>query len=198
MVMLTYIARTGRETPLSGESECADAIRAGDLHRESLVMDGRTGRWMRAAEHGQVAALLDRVPVGSGVGRPAAAVLKVLTVTAWLAAIVAPPVSAWAIGADPIRILQRSLVYTVVLAAVGAAVGIYVKSSRGRWSLALVVAILALAAGLGALAMSTGTRVAELSPAVTTFFAPRAKWPSCGGAVSRYYVRLHAARSRAA
>jgi len=158
MVMLTYIARTGREIPLSNESDCTGAIRAGDLHRESLVMDGRTGRWMKAAEHGAVAGLLDRVSV-EGPIRPAAKALKVVTVTAWLAALIGPPLIAWALGADPVRIMQRSLVYTVVLAAVGAAVGLYVKSRRRRWGLALLVAILSLAAGVGAFALSTGASV---------------------------------------
>ena len=39
---------------------------------------------------------------------------------------------------------------------VGAAVGLYVKSRRGRWGLGLAVAVLALAAGLAVLAKSTG------------------------------------------
>lgn len=175
MVMLTYIARTGREIPLSSESECADAIRAGDLHRESLIMDGRTGRWMKAGEHSQVAGLLDRVPVEVGSTRPAALALRAVTVAAWLAALVGPPVSAWVLGADAVGVLQRSLVYTVVLAAVGAAVGIYVKSRRGRWGLALLVAMLALAAGLGTLAKSTGAFRSGLAPPVTALFAARAK-----------------------
>jgi len=174
MVMLTYIARTGKEVPLANESDCADAIRIGELHRESLVMDGRTGRWTKAAEHGQVADLLARTPVEGPVRAPEKA-LRAVTVTAWLAALIAPPAIAWAVGADPLRILQHSLVYTVVLAAVGAAVGIYVKPRRGRWGLALLVAILALAAGLGAIAKSTGALHSGLVPTVTSLFAPRAK-----------------------
>jgi len=177
MVMLTYIARTGREVPLSSESDCADAIRAGDLHRESPVMDGRTGRWMKAAEHGAVAGLLARVAVEGRV-EPADKALKVVTVTAWLAALVGPPLIAWALGAPPVRILQRFLAYTVVLAAVGAAVGFSVKSRRRRWALALLVAILAFlafAAGLGPLAKSTSALASRLAPAVTSLFAPGAK-----------------------
>jgi hypothetical protein len=156
MVMLTYIARSGSEIPLAGESDCANAIRTGELHRGSLVMDGRTGRWMKAAEHEQVAGLLARIPVQPGRGRPATGGLKAVTVAAWLVALVGPPLLAWALRADPIPLLQRSLVYTVVLAAVGAAVGLYVKSRRGRWGLGLAVAILAFAAGLAVLAKSTG------------------------------------------
>jgi len=156
MVMLTYITRSGREIPLAGESDCADAIRTGELHRGSLVMDGRTGRWMKAADHDQVAGLLARIPVQPGRGRPAAGGLKAVTVAAWLVALVGPPLLAWALRTDPIPVLQRSLVYTVVLAAAGAAVGLYVKSRRGRWGLAMLVATLALAAGLAVLAKSTG------------------------------------------
>lgn len=174
MVMLTYIARTGREIPLSSESDCAEAIRVGDLHRESLVMDGRTGRWMKAAEHGPVAGLLARVRV-EGPVRRADRVLRAVTVTAWLLALIGPPAIAWTLGADVIGILERSLVYTVVLAAVGAAAGIYVKSRRGRWGLALLVAILAFAAGFATLAKSTGALRSGLAPAVTALFAPRTK-----------------------
>ena len=174
MVMLTYIARTGREVPLANETDCASAIRTGELHRESLVMDGRTGRWMKAAEHGELSGLLARVRV-VGPSGPGLTALKAVTVAAWLAALIGPPAVAWATGADALRILQKSLVYTVVLAAVGAAVGIYVKSRRGRWGLALLVAILALAAGLGALAVSTGALHARLLPAVTALFAYRPK-----------------------
>ncbi len=174
MVMLTYIARTGREVPLASESDCAAAIRMGELHRESLVMDGRTGRWMKAAEHGEVAGLIARVPVDGPVRAPEKA-LRAVTVTAWLAALIGPPAIAWTLGVHPLPILQRSLVYTVVLAAVGAALGVYVKSRRGRWGLALLVAILALAAGLGAIAKSTGALHSGLVPTVTGLFAPRAK-----------------------
>ena len=174
MVMLTYIARTGKEVPLANESDCTSAIRSGELHRESLVMDGRTGRWTKAAEHGQVADLLARVPVDGPVRAPEKA-LRAVTVTAWLAALIGPPAIAWAVGVHPLPILQRSLVYTVVLAAVGAALGIYIKSRRGRWGLAFLVAILALTAGLGAIAKSTGALHAGLVPAVTALFAPRTK-----------------------
>jgi hypothetical protein len=174
MVMLTYIARTGREIPLSSESDCAAAIRAGELHRESLVMDGRTGRWMKAAEHGVLAGLLARIRL-AGPTRPTSRRLKAATVTAWLIALAGPPALAWARGADPLRILPRSLAYAAVLGVLCAVAGLVVKSPRGRWSLALLLAILALAAGLGALAESTGALPSGLMPAVTGLFAPGAK-----------------------
>jgi len=174
MVMLTYIGRNGQERPLASESDCAAAIRIGELHRESLVMDGRTGRWMKAGEYGQVADLLVRVPVEGPVRAPEKA-LRAVTVTAWLVALIAPLAIAWAVGAHPLPILQRSLLYTVVLAAVGAALGVFVKSRRGRWGLALLVAILALAAGLAVIAKSTGILHTGFMPAVTALFAPRPK-----------------------
>lgn len=174
MVMLTYIARSGQELPLAGESDCAAAVRTGDLHRGSLVMDGRTGRWMKAGEHDGLAGLLASVRV-TGPNRRGSDAIKAATVTAWFVALVGPPAAASAFGADPFRVLQLSLVYSVVLAVVGAAVGIYVKSRRGRWGLALLVAILALAAGFGAIAKSTGAFHSGLVPAVTGLFAPRAK-----------------------
>lgn len=174
MVMLTYIARSGQELPLAGESDCAAAIRTGDLHRGSLVMDGRTGRWMKAGEHGELAGLLASVRV-TGPIRPGSDALKAVTVTAWLVALIGPPAVASAFGADPFRVLQLSWVYMVALAVVGAAVGFYVKSRRGRWGLALLVAILALAVGLGAIAKSTGALHSGLMPMVTGLFADRAK-----------------------
>lgn len=155
MVMLTYIARTGRELPLSSESDCATAIRAGELHRESLIMDGRTGRWMKAGEHGDLAGLLARVRV-TGPTRPGPPALKAATVTAWLLALLGPPAIAWALGADPVAVLPYSAAYTAALGAVSAIAGFFVKPGRARWRLALALAILAIAAGIAVVAKTTG------------------------------------------
>ncbi|MGH8221243.1 MAG: hypothetical protein ACREUT_22155 [Steroidobacteraceae bacterium] len=172
--MLTYIARTGQEIPLASEADCAAAIRVGDLHRESLVMDGGTGRWMKAAEHSGLAGLLARVRVTRPI-RAAPAGLKAAVLTAWLVALLAPPALAWAIGADPLRILPSSLLYTVALAALSAIAGLFLASRRGRWGLGLACAILALAGGLAGLVESTDALRTGLVPTVTSLFAPGAK-----------------------
>lgn len=174
MLRLTYIARSGQEIPLASESDCAAAIRSGDLHRESLVMDGSTGRWMKAAQHGELEGLLARIRV-TGPTRAASRLLRVATVAIWLAALIVPPAIAWAIGAEAMRVAPQSLTCAVVLAIVSFLAGFLIKSPLARWRLGLLLAILAFAAGLEALAESTGALGAGLMPAVTRLFAPGAK-----------------------
>lgn len=147
--VLRYFTRNGREIPLYSEADCAAAIRKGDLHAGSLVMDGATGRWTRAAEHPMLASLLERVKVDGPAGAASGA-LKALAIGAWVAALAGPAFIARAIGVDTDRVLGRSALAAVLLCAVGALALVFVRTAVGRWRLSLILALLVAAAGIGA------------------------------------------------
>lgn len=147
--MLSYFTRNGREIPLYTEAECAAAIRKGDLHAGSLVMDGATGRWMRAAENASLASLLERVTVERK-GAAASAVLKAIVIGLWVIALALPAFMARAVGVDSGHVLGRWLPAVLLLCAAGALALAFIRSPAGRWRLSLVIAVLVAAAGIGA------------------------------------------------
>lgn len=148
--MITYFARNGQEILLRCEADYVAAIRSGALHGGSLVMDCRTGRWTRAAEHVELAALLERIPVEAPVPPPSA-VLKAGVSALWIPAIVGPALIARALHADAPFVLALTLTCALALCAAGIAVRLLIRSRRGRWRLSLVLAILTFAAGAGSI-----------------------------------------------
>lgn len=149
--MFTYFARNGQEILLSSEAECVAAIRCGALHRRSLVMDCRTGRWTSAAEHDELARLLARVPVEKP-APPPSAVLKAAVIALWLPALLGPALIAWAIGFDVSFVVALTLSCALALCVAGLAARRLIRSERGRWRLSLLLAILTFAAGAGSVA----------------------------------------------
>ncbi len=151
MSMLTYITRDGRELSLQSETECASAIRNGDLHTNSIVMDAVSGRWMRASEHPALSGLCARIqpkPAGEAPARR----FKAAAIAVWLIAIAGPALIAVAHGVDVAYVLVRSLLCTALLCAAGIVALVFIRSERGRWRLSIVLAALTFAAGAAGLA----------------------------------------------
>ena len=151
MDLLTYITRDGREVALHSDADCAAAIRSGDLHANSIVMDGVSGRWMRASEHTFLGDLLARVQPEPQAPAPSRSHRGAMVVV-WLVAVAAPALIAFARGADGVYVLMRSLLCTALLGTVGAIMLHFVRSEKGRLRVSVALAALTLAAGATALA----------------------------------------------
>ena len=154
MGMLTYITRTGHELVLHSADDCATAIRRGDLHPHSIVMDTVSGRWLRAQEHPALADLFGRIQPESPAQAPIAR-FKGATIAVWILAIGGPALLALGRGADVTYVLVRTLLCTALLCAVGVIALLFIRSERGRWRLSIVLATLTLAAGAAVLVSGT-------------------------------------------
>ena len=148
--MLTYISRNGSEILLRCAADCAAAIRKRDLHGDSIVMDAQNGRWMKALEHEQLAALLASTPVEAPLESPTPS-LKGVVMVIWFLAAVGPPFVALALGVDVNYVLIRSLPAAAVLCLLGVIISSFVRSGRTRWRMSLVLALLSLGVGVGVL-----------------------------------------------